>query len=59
VLEIARAAATVRVREALAVAPGESFTVTLCGNVPVCAGVPESSPVPLKVKASTPVPDQV
>jgi hypothetical protein len=51
--------ATVNVREALAVAPVESFTVTFCANVPACDGVPESSPVPLNVKPSTPVPDQV
>ena len=50
---------TVSVSEAVAVAPLESFTVTVCVNVPACEGVPESTPVPLNVKPSTPVPDHV
>jgi hypothetical protein len=51
--------ATVSVSEALAVAPVESLTVMACVNVPNCEGVPESNPVPLKVKPSTPAPDHV
>jgi hypothetical protein len=53
------AAVTVSESEALAVFPAESFTVTPCVNVPVRVGVPESSPVPLNVKPSAPVPDHV
>jgi hypothetical protein len=53
------AAVTVKVSEALAVAPVESFTVTLCRKLPACEGVPESSPVALNVKLSAPVPDHV
>jgi hypothetical protein len=51
--------ATVSASEMLAVAAVESFTVTVCVNVPAAEGVPESSPVALNVKPSTPVPDQV
>ncbi len=56
---IASAAETLRGREALAVFPAESFTVTPCVNDPAAEGVPESNPVLLKVNPSTPVPDQV
>jgi hypothetical protein len=55
----ARGAVTLSVSEALAMTPAESFTVTICVNVPACEGVPESSPVGLNVKLSTPVPDHV
>jgi hypothetical protein len=59
-VETARGGAeTVNVREVLAIVPAESFTATLCVKVPVCEGVPESSPLALNVKPSTPVPDQV
>ncbi len=51
--------ATVNVSEALAVAPIESVTVTLCGKVPAWEGVPERTPPVLNVKPSTPVPDHV
>jgi hypothetical protein len=50
---------TVSVSEAPAIAPVESFTVTICVKVPACDGVPESTPVALNVKPSAPVPDQV